>query len=130
MGALGSKASGRSCGLTRNHPDHFGRFATTFVTSVALLLLEFGSVVNAAIVAVFVSVFGASFSTVTTISTVAVAPLGRIPRSHLTVLVPEQLPMLGVAETNVTPDDNILFSVTPLVVAGPVAVPLLVTISR
>jgi hypothetical protein len=106
---------------------HFGRFATTFVTSVPLLLLEFGSLVNAATEAVFVSVFGASFSTVTTILTVALAPLGRIPRSHLTVLVPEQLPMLGVAETNVTPDGKRSVTDTPLVVAGPVEVPLFVT---
>ena len=100
----------------------------TVVSAVAVLLLRAGSVVAAATVAVFVSVPDALDATVTTISTVAVAPLGKMPRLHTTVLVPEQVPVLGVAETNVTPAGNASVRVTPLVVAGIAGVPLFVTV--
>jgi hypothetical protein len=62
-------------------------------------------------------------------STVAVAPLGNMPRSHTIVLLPEQLPVLGVVETNVTPAGRVSVKVTPLVVAGIVGVPLFVTVN-
>ena len=101
--------------------------SATVVVVVAVLLLVLGSLVAAATVAVFVmlpDVLGA----VTTISTVAVTPLGKMPRLHVTVLVPEQVPELGVAETNVTPAGSTSVSVTPLVVAGMAGVPLFVTV--
>jgi hypothetical protein len=44
------------------------------------------------------------------------------------VLVPEQVPLLGVAETNVTPVGRTSVRVTPLVVAGIAGVPLFVTV--
>ena len=97
------------------------------VTAVAVLLAAVGSVVAAATVAVFVSVPEA-LGAVTTISTVAVTPLGKMPRLHTTVLVPEQVPVLGVAETNVTPAGKTSVRVTPLVVAGMAGVPLFVTV--
>jgi hypothetical protein len=97
------------------------------VISVAVLFVKSGSSVNAVTVAVFVSVVD-TFGAVTTISTVAVAPLGKIPRLHTTVLVPEQLPVLGVAETNVTSAGRTSVRVTPLVVAGIEGVPLFVTV--
>ena len=61
-------------------------------------------------------------------STVALTPLGKMPRLHVTVLVPEQVPELGVAETNVTPAGRRSVRTTPLVVAGMVGIPLFVTV--
>ena len=90
-------------------------------------MLRFGSVVAAATVAVFVivpDVLGAF----TTMSTVAATPLGKMPRLHVTVLVPEQVPELGVAETSVTPAGKTSVRTTPLVVAGMVGIPLFVTV--
>jgi hypothetical protein len=94
---------------------------------VAVLLLRLGSLVAAATLAVFVSV-PAALGACTTISTVAVAALGKMPRLHVTVLVPEQVPELGVAETNVTPAGKTSVRMTPLVVAGMVGIPLFVTV--
>jgi hypothetical protein len=99
----------------------------TVVIAVAVLLPGVGSLVSAATLAVFVivpDVLGA----VTTISTVAAAPLGKMPRLHTTVLVPEQVPVLGVTETKVTPAGKMSVRVTPLVVAGMAGVPLFVTV--
>jgi hypothetical protein len=97
------------------------------VIAVAVLLPGVGSVVAAATVAVFVIV-PVALGAVTTISTVAVAPLGKMPSLHTTVLVPEQVPVLGVAETNVTPAGSTSVRVTPLVVAGMAGIPLFVTV--
>src|SRR5207244_2918809 len=74
----------------------------TVVVSVAELLSGLGSLVAAATVAVFVSMC-AKRPTRTSIVTVPVAPLEKLPRLHVTVVVPEQLPELGVAEMSVTP---------------------------
>ena len=90
-------------------------------------MLRFGSVVAATTVAVFVNV-PAALGAVTTMSTVAVTPLGKMPRLQTTVLVPEHVPVLGVAETNVTPGGRTSVRVTPLVVAGIAGVPLFVTV--
>ena len=73
----------------------------------------------------FVSVPVYEGDTATTMSIVAVAPPGKIPRSHVTVVVPEHEPVLGVADTNVTPAGSESVTVTPLVVEGPALVPLL-----
>jgi len=104
-----------------------GVIGLTVVVVVAVLLLGVGSLVNAATLAVFVRVPDA-LGAFTTISTVALAPLGKMPRLHTTVLVPEQVPVLGVAETNATPAGNASVRVTPLVVAGMAGVPLFVTV--
>ena len=105
-----------------------GVIGLTVVMAVAVLLLGIGSLVSAATLAVFVRVPDALAETVTTISTVAVAPLGKMPRLHTTVLVPEHVPVLGVAETNVTPGGRTSVRVTPLVVAGMAGVPLFATV--
>ena len=97
------------------------------LTTVAVLLLTLGSVVAAATVAVF-ETMPAVLGAVTTISIVADTPLGKMPSLHVTVLVPEQVPELGVAETNVTPAGKVSVTVTPLVVAGIVGAPLFVTV--
>src|ERR1700736_686979 len=104
-----------------------GISGVTVVVSLAILLFGFGSAVAAVTVAVFVSVADA-LGAVTTISTVAVTPLGKMPRLHAIVLVPEQVPELGVAETNETPAGRKSVRVTLLVVAGMVGMPLFVTV--
>src|ERR1017187_2446489 len=59
------------------------------------------------------------FGLATTITTVAEPPLAMVPREQLTVLVPEQDPCDGVAETNVEPAGKTSFTVTPAAELGP-----------
>ena len=102
---------------------------TTVVVAVAVLLAELGSAVTAETAAVFVIVpLLAEGETVTTMSTVALAPPGKIPSAQVTVVVPEQDPVVGVAETSVTPAGKVSVTVTPLVVEGPDDTPLFVTV--
>jgi hypothetical protein len=56
---------------------------------------------------------------VTTITTAAEPPLAMEPREQLTVLVPEQDPCEGVAETNVVPAGKTSLTVTPAAELGP-----------
>ena len=100
--------------------------AATVVVAVALLLFCCGSEVAAETLAVFLRVPLAEG--LTTMSTLAVAPPGKIPRSQVTVVVPEHDPRLGVADTSVAPVGSASVTVTPLVVDGPDDVPLLVTV--
>ena len=44
------------------------------------------------------------------------------------MVVPEHDPVLGVADTSVTAAGNVSVTVTPLVVDGPAAMPLLVAV--
>ena len=99
----------------------------TVVVAVAVLLAALGSAVTAETVAMFVRVPLAEGETATTMSIVAPAPPGKIPSAQVTVVVPEQDPVLGVAETSVTPAGNVSATVTPLVVDGPDDAPLFVT---
>jgi hypothetical protein len=103
---------------------------TTVVVAVAVLLLALGSAVAAETVAVFVSSvpFAAADETVTTMSIVALAPPGKIPSEQLIGVVFEHDPVLGVADTKVTPAGKASVTVTPLVVEGPEATPLFVTV--
>src|ERR1041384_8308707 len=101
---------------------------TTVVVAVARLSLVSGSVVAAETDAVLVSVPVVEEPTCTTTSTVATVAPGRIPRLHVIVAAPEHDPLLGVDETSVTPAGSVSTSVTPLVVEGPAAVPLFVTV--
>src|SRR5205823_14862340 len=103
---------------------------TTVVVAVAELLPVLGSEVTADTLAVFVSVPLVDGETLTTMLIVALAFPGKIPRLHVTVVVPEQDPLLGVADTNVTPAGSVSVTLTPLVVEGPAAVPVLVTVRR
>ena len=63
---------------------------------------------------------------VTRISTLAVPPLRIVPRLQVTVLVPEQLPWLGVAETSVTLAGSVSTTVVPVAAAGPLFVTTIV----
>ena len=102
---------------------------TTVVVAVAVLLAALGSAVAAETAAVFVSVpLLAEDETVTTMSIVALAPPGKIPSEQLIGVVLEHDPVLGVADTNVTPAGKASVTVTPLVVDGPEATPLFVTV--
>jgi hypothetical protein len=56
---------------------------------------------------------------ITTITTVAVPPLAMVLREQETVLVPEQDPCDGVAETNVVPAGKTSLTVTPAAELGP-----------
>jgi hypothetical protein len=92
--------------------------AVTGVLRVAVLFPGTGSVSLAATLAVFVTVPAAVG--VTTIVTVALAALARVPRLQLTAAV--QVPWLGVAETNVTPVGTASVKVTPVAGDGPLLV--------
>jgi hypothetical protein len=100
---------------------------TTVVVAVAVLFAGLGSAVTAETVAVFVSV-PADCATLATMSIVALAPPGKIPRAQVIGAVPEHDPVLGVADTSVTPVGRVSVTVTPLVVEGPDATPLFVTV--
>lgn len=57
--------------------------------------------------------------TVTTSTTVAFAPFARVPREHVTVVVPEHVPWDGVAETNVIPAGSASVMTTLVAALGP-----------
>jgi hypothetical protein len=92
--------------------------AVTVVVTVAVLFPGMGSVSLAATLAVFVTVPAAVG--VTTIVTVDLAAFARLPRLQLTAAV--QVPWLGVAETNVTPEGSASVRVTPVTGDGPLFV--------
>lgn len=74
----------------------------TTVKTVALLLVETGSVVDEVTLLMFVRVVGLA-GAVTVIATVIVVPLVIAPRAHVTVAVPEQEPCVVADDTNVVP---------------------------
>jgi hypothetical protein len=85
---------------------------------VERLLAVFGSGVVETTVAVFAT--GTDMRGLTTTSTtVAERPAATVPREQLTVLVPEQNPCDGVAETNVVPAGRMSATVTPAAGLGP-----------
>jgi hypothetical protein len=89
----------------------------TVVDEVALLLPGTGSLVVLDTLAVLLNVPAAVG--VTTIVTVALAPLATLPRLQVTVLVPLQPPWLGVADTNVVAAGNVSVTVTAEAEVGP-----------
>jgi hypothetical protein len=69
---------------------------------------------------VAVLVIGAEVAgVVPTIVIIAVPPGRRVPMLHVIVVVPEQLPWLGVADVNVTPAGSVSRTVTPRADAAP-----------
>lgn len=97
---------------------------TTCVEVVALLLFVCGSAGEPLTLAELVSVPVTVGFTV--IVTVALAPLARLPRVQVTVVVPLQLPWVAEAETKVAVLGSGSVTVTPVAAAGPV----LVTVSN
>ena len=91
-------------------------YTLTVVVAVALLLAWFGSSVLLVTVAVLER---GPLLAVTTIVIVAEPPLARLPRLQVTVVVPLQLPTLGVAETKLTPAGNGSLSTTAAAASGP-----------
>ena len=82
---------------------------------------ETGSVVDDDAVAVFVTLGTAAWSVVATIVIVTslAAPALTVPRSQLTVVVPEQVPCVVVEETNVTPAGSASETLTAAAGLGP-----------
>src|SRR6266436_7801630 len=56
----------------------------------------------------------------------AVAPLARVPKLQATVVVPVQVPWLGVADTKVSPAGSTSVNVTPVELDGPPFVSVMV----
>lgn len=78
----------------------------------------FGSDVVAVTVAVFEIVSLVAVTVVTSV-TVAEPPFASVPRLHVTVVVPEHEPWVGVAETTLRPGGSTSVTVTPADVVGP-----------
>lgn len=98
--------------------------AFTVVVPGALLFAVFGSVSFAVTLAVLLNVPAAVG--VTTIVTVALAPLINVPRVHETVVVPVQLPCVVDDETNVAPAGNGSVITTLVAELGPLLVTVIV----
>jgi len=99
--------------------------ATTLTVVIAELFALFGSAVVLETVAVLTTEAGVA-GAVTMRVTVAELPLDRLSRLQTTVDVPEQLPWLGVAETNVVPPGSVSETLTPFAVAAPPLVTVIV----
>ena len=84
------------------------------------MLLMFGSGCVALTVAVLVR-SAAEVGRTTSVS-VAVAPLGKLPRLQRTTGVPPQLPWLEFTETRMTSGENVSLRVTPDAAFGPLFV--------
>jgi hypothetical protein len=92
--------------------------AVTLVFDVEVLLARFGSVVVEETVAVLTTA-PAELGLTTTSVIVGVAPTATVPREQVTVVVPEQDPTDGVADTNVVPAGRTSVTVTPAAELGP-----------
>src|SRR6266446_3912693 len=66
---------------------------------------------------------------VTARETEAVAPFARVPRVQVIVVVPVQVPWLGVAETNMRPAGSTSVTVTPVELDGPLLVTVIVKVT-
>src|SRR5439155_12150862 len=99
----------------------------TTVCSRSTLLLGLVSVSARDTLAVFVKVPMAVVPT--TMITVALAPLAKLPRSQTMILVPVQLPALGVAETKVTAPGNVSVNSTSVAISGPLLVIVIVYVT-
>jgi len=108
--ASSNSANGESVGIAAA--------GVTDTVDVAALFAGFVSVFDEDTVAVFDTGPGVD-GRVTTSEIVAEPPLLIVPREHVTVVVPLQLPWLGVAETNVVPAGMTSVTVTPPAGAGP-----------
>jgi hypothetical protein len=90
--------------------------ALTVVVAVAELLPGTGSAVEDDTVAVLLN---GPADAVTTIVTVALAPLASEPRAHVTVAVPEHDPTDADDDTNVTPAGSGSLTATAAAAFGP-----------
>jgi len=95
-----------------------GGVVVTVTVAVEVLFAEFGSGVMEEAVAVLATVPDV-LGLLTTSWTVATPLAGTVPREQLTVLVPEQDPCDGVAETNMLPAGRTSLTVTLAARLGP-----------
>ena len=94
--------------------------AVTLVLAVLLLFVVTGSAVLLLTVAVLLTLVATvTTGAVATIVTVALAALARLPRLQVTVVVPEQVPTLGVAETKIVPVGRVSVTTTLLALSEP-----------
>ena len=93
---------------------------TTWVVTLTALFPGTGSVSFAVTLALSVRVPAPEVTT--RISTLASPALRIAPRLHVTVVVPEQLPWLGVTDCRVTPGGRTFVATTPVAVSGPLFV--------
>ena len=94
--------------------------AVTLVLTLLLLLVLTGSAILLLTLAVLLTlVVVATTGAVATMVTVALAPLARVPRLQVTVVLPEQVPTLGLAETNMVPAGSASVTTTLLAASGP-----------
>ena len=104
-----------SASFLNNDCDDY--FLRTFADALAELLAVFPS--GEELITVNVLVRAPDAVGVTTTVTVALAPLASVPRSHLMVLVPTQLPTLALTETKVAPAGRVSSTVVRGAAAGP-----------
>ena len=93
----------------------------TVVGALAWLLAALGSDVDDDTVAVLVTLgaaLGPAVATIVTVTSLAVPEL-IVPMLQLTVVVPEQVPFVELAETNVSPVGKGSDTPTPAAVLGP-----------
>ena len=95
------------------------------MAAVLLLFAAFVSGFDVVTVAVFWTLPGVGGS-VSTSEIVADPPLATVPRAQVTVVVPLQLPWLGVADVNVVPGGMTSVTETPAADAGPALVTTMV----
>src|SRR5882762_6003754 len=92
----------------------------TVMVAEAVAFAGVGFVSFSVTVAVFV--IEPAIVAVTARDTEAVAPFARVPRLQATVVVPVQVPWLGVEETNMRPAGSTSVNVTPVELDGPLLV--------
>ena len=102
---------------------------TATIVTEAVLFVRFGSGVALDTVAVFVLGPTAELPVRATTVTTALLPELRLPRLQVTGPAPEQVPSLGIAESNVMPAGIASTSVTAVAVEGPRFVTVIVKVA-
>src|SRR6266404_1423231 len=98
----------------------------TVMVAEAVAFAGVGLVSFSVTLAVFTVVLAAVAVTVALRETEAAAPLASVPKLHVTVVVPVQVPRLAVAETNVRPAGSTSVNVTAVELDGPLLVTAIV----
>jgi hypothetical protein len=120
-------AARRAARRARRSGERVGICATTEKVAVDELFAGFGSELLLETVAVFVA--GPTVWAFVTMVIVAVTPEAIVPSEQVTVVVPLQVPWLGVADTNVTLAGSTSTIVTPVAEFGPAFVTAIVKVA-
>src|SRR5260370_39369718 len=91
----------------------------TVIVAEAIALAGVELVSFSATLAMFNVGLAAAAVTVAVRETEAVVPMASVPKVQLTVVVPVQVPWLGVADTNLSPAGRTSVTVTPVELDGP-----------